>query len=236
MKKGILTAVFALIWLAGMVAGLFFTLRATIISSAYFAKTYEKLDIEKSTAISVEDCTRAIYRLVEYMEGDAESIQLQVKENGTTVAMYNRQEIEHMVDVRALYQSFRMFSLLSIGAFVLMLALCLWKKQLIPCLRRAFSRSWIVLGALVLVLGLWVLIDFNSFWTGFHYLFFDNTLWLMDPAVCRMIRICPIELFYGIVVRTGLIFILLFGIAPPAIFALRKRHRGHKSDKPEESV
>ncbi len=222
MTKRLYTFLFALVWLGVMIACLFLTLRATIASPDYFSERYEQIGIEAATGIPQEDCTRAVFRLVEYMEGRVDSIQLSVTENGQTVQMYNGQEIEHMVDVRALYQGFRVFSWLALGAFALMLALGAWKKELGALAIRAYSWAIALLILAVLGLGAWVLLDFNSFWIGFHRLFFTNELWLMDPAVCRMIRICPIELFYGIVVRTGLVFVCIF-IALPLVGRLIAR-------------
>lgn len=60
-------------------------------------------------------------------------------------------------------------------------------------------------------LGIWVAVDFNSFWINFHYLFFDNDLWILSYRTDRMIRICPQQLFYDIVVKFGLIFLAAFG-------------------------
>ena len=53
-------------------------------------------------------------------------------------------------------------------------------------------------------------VDFNSFWNGFHRLFFTNDLWLMDYNTCRMIRICPLQLFNDIVIRFALMFMAPF--------------------------
>ncbi len=225
MKKNLITAAFALCVTAVMIAYLFLVLRLTIKQPAYFAGRYEELDIESSTGISVGDCTRAVYRLVEYMEGGVDDIQLTVSENGSDVEMYNWQEIEHMKDVRALYQGFRAFMWISFGLFGLSLVLIIWKKELAALWEGGLIWALAVILAAVLILGAWVLIDFNSFWTGFHRLFFTNDLWLMNPAVCRMIRICPIELFYGIVLRIGLCFIAVIALMCATSIAHRRKNK-----------
>lgn len=104
-----------------------------------------------------------------------------------------------MVDVKNLYQSFRKSQLAAIAAFVMVLLLSLSERNkgrssiTLRSLAVAVIIFFIILGAL----GIWAYTDFTAFWTAFHHLFFTNDLWLMDPAVCRMIRICPESLFAG---------------------------------------
>ncbi|MDO5112294.1 MAG: TIGR01906 family membrane protein [Clostridia bacterium] len=229
MKDKVFGALLVLLWLLALVGCLFMTLRVLINDEAYFQRGYEKLDMQSLIGISDEDCTRSLMRMIDYMEGRVDAIQLTVTENGERVDMFNQQEIDHMVDVRTLYQAWRTVAWCALGALALLLALLVIK----PCralVLRALGRAWIVLGVAVAAAGIWVLADFNSFWMQFHYLFFDNDLWLMDPAVCRMIRICPIELFYGIVVRVGVVFLTAFG-ALPALGAILIKRRDRKEGR-----
>ena len=226
MKGRALRALLAPLWLLALTGCLFLTLRVLIHDEAYFRRGYERLDMLSRIGISDEDCTRALMRMIDYMEGRADAIQLAVTENGARVDMFNQQEIDHMVDVRALYQAWRVVMRCGLAALALLLGLLCLKPSRAAALW-SLGRAWMALGALALILGAWVLWDFNSFWTGFHRLFFDNDLWLMDPAVCRMIRICPIELFYGIVVRLGAAFLTAFGLLP-ALCAIAYKRKERK--------
>lgn len=226
MRDRLLRAAFALLWLLALTGCLFLTLRTLINDQGYFKRGYERLDMLSRIGISDSDCAKALARMIAYMEGREASIQLTVTENGRPVEMFNEQEIAHMVDVRALYQAWRGVMYAGLAALSALLA-ALAVKRTRALAWRGLWLAWTALLALSLVLGAWVLADFNSFWTNFHYLFFDNELWLMDPAVCRMIRICPIELFYGIVVRTGAVFLTAFGLLP-AVCALAVKKSARK--------
>lgn len=59
----------------------------------------------------------------------------------------------------------------------------------------------------MLLIGLASVIDFNAVFVQFHHIFFDNDLWLFDPATDYMIRMLPEGLFYDMVIRIGLLFI-----------------------------
>lgn len=114
--------------------------------------------------------------MIQYMRGHRDSIQITVSEYGSAVEMFNRQEIDHMVDVKSLYQSFRKSQLAAIAAFVMVLLLSLSERKkgrssiTLRSLAVAVIIFFIILGAL----GIWAYTDFTAFWTAFHHLFFTN--------------------------------------------------------------
>lgn len=212
-KNAVYTALLAIAALLIIIAVLFTSLQICINQRNWYYESYVKYGTAKETQISDEEMTEAIFRLIDYMEGRVDSIQLSVTEAGRVVEMYNRQEIDHMVDVRALYQAWRAVRTYGGILAAITIAVCMLtlpKGQRIGMLCRGFLIAAAVFGAVLIVLGIWVAVDFNSFWTEFHHLFFTNDLWLMDYATCRMIRICPLQLFNDIVVRFALMFLIPF--------------------------
>ena len=75
------------------------------------------------------------------------------------------------------------------------------------------------------------MIDFNAVFVQFHHIFFDNDLWLFDPAEDYMIRMLPEGLFYDMVMRIGglfagmLILLLIISLAPKFLSRRRRRKR-----------
>ncbi len=215
LKKLPYVLVISLCCVAILISLMFTALRSVIADPSIFLDFYRNNNIEQSIGISAEDCTIAITRMVDYMEGKADSIQLTVTENGRIVEMYNDQEIQHMVDVRNIYQFFvhaRLPSFLSLLVVMVMIYIASSKGIKNVVLPGLYLAGGIV-GSVILLCGVWVMIDFGSFWISFHHLFFTNDLWLMDYATCRMIRICPESLFYNIVIawflRLGMFAILI---------------------------
>lgn len=164
-----------------------------------FLRFYSEYGTEERFGIEPKQCAAALMAMIQYMRGHRDSIQITVSEYGSTVEMFNRQEIDHMIDVKNLYQSFRKSQLAAIAAFVMVLLLSLSerKKGRSSITLRSLAVAVIIFFIILGVLGIWAYTDFTAFWTTFHHLFFTNDLWLMDPAVCRMIRICPESLFAG---------------------------------------
>lgn len=100
-RNAVYTALLTIASLLIITAVLFTSLQFCMNQRDWYYKTYVKYNTDKHTMMSKEDMTEAIFRLVDYMEGRVDSIQLSVTEAGRVVEMYNRQEIDHMVDVRA---------------------------------------------------------------------------------------------------------------------------------------
>ena len=100
-------------------------------------------------------------------------------------------------------------------------------------IKRILARSyWIALGisaGAVAVIGIASLADFNSVFVRFHHIFFDNDLWIFDPATDYMIRMLPEGLFYDFVMRIGGMFIgmlavlFLLSILPAVVSKIRKK-------------
>lgn len=211
-----------------IVAALFTCLQAGINNREYFEQKYQALGVAARLGMSNEDVTASLMRLVDYMEGRAPDISIQVDVNGRQVEMFNEREIAHMVDVRNLYQAWRTVRDIALifSLFIILMLVKLCGKEAWQTLAKGFLYA---LGGFLILAGLlaaWVLMDFGSFWTSFHLLFFTNDLWLLDPATSRMINICPLGLFYDIVVRMGTAFgiaVAIPALSGAAYLGLRKR-------------
>lgn len=203
-----LTIFISLLFIIGL---LFFGLRSIITNRDFYEKQYTQLGHAARMGMSTEHLVNATLRMIDYMEGRCESIDIMVTADGASVPMFNQREQDHMVDVRVLYQAWRTAAYAFIGLYVLMIAWLFWRKQPIRFLTRAFFQASLAFLLLLLALGAWVFFDFNSFWTAFHHLFFTNDLWLLDPATSRMINMMPLELFFSIVLSMAARFLLVWG-------------------------
>lgn len=219
-------------WLLLIAAVLVTCLQIAVNDRQWFLSEYVKLGTARQAGMSNADMAAALGQLVDYMEGRAQSIQLEVTVNGSKTDMYNRREIDHMVDVRALYQFW--LAVRTVGGLAALAVLFLvsrWmRRDALPVLCGSFLRACGVFLVLALAIALWVSVDFSGFWVQFHHLFFTNDLWLLDPATSRMIQICPEELFYDIVTRVGTWFGgILVALLAACILYLAVRRRRHST-------
>ncbi|MBR2067449.1 MAG: DUF1461 domain-containing protein, partial [Solobacterium sp.] len=85
------------------------------------------------------------------------------------------------------------------------------KKQFFSFFKESFQQGCILLSVVVAFVAIWAILDFNSFWMNFHYVFFDNDLFLLDPNISIMINMFPERFFFDMVAM--IIFTFLFVVA-----------------------
>ncbi|MCF0115094.1 MAG: DUF1461 domain-containing protein, partial [Erysipelotrichaceae bacterium] len=90
-----------------------------------------------------------------------------------------------------------------------------------------FKDSFKAAGLLYLViLGcccLWAVTDFDAFWINFHYVFFDNELFFLDPRTDILIMMVPGGFFFDLVFRIVLYFVVSMAVLVFGGYTLAKR-------------
>lgn len=121
--------------------------------------------------------------------------------------LFNQRELDHMVDVKVLITW-----LLNIwyGVTFLLGAMLIWfrRTRRWTQFRRAVGTGGIVTIAALSFVGLLVAINFQWFFTQFHYIFFEGDTWLFFSSD-TLIRLFPIEFWLDAAI--GVILITLIG-------------------------
>lgn len=172
-------------------------------NKGYYEKQYHKLEIAKTIGISEVDLMRTTDDLLDYIKGHREDLDIVVVIDGVEVQMFNQREIDHMVDVQVL-----MLNVLFLRNVLILTALLIFLYALISkdifdlvLMFQALIQGG---GIMILVLGfigVYAVVDFDSFWIQFHELLFTNDLWLLDPNTDRLIMMVPQAFFSGLVYR-----------------------------------
>lgn len=211
---------------------LFTALQITINDKNFIEYEYARLSLARRMGMSNLDLVNSCERLIDYMEGRADNIDITVTVNGEQVRMFDQeQEISHMADVRLLYQRFRSFR-----DFGVLLALVLYLLSAVLHIRTAMHTlaAGYAYGAFVIALfagflGTWAALDFSNFWTFFHQMLFWNEDWLFDASASRMINMLPEQFFSDVIMRMALIaavaFVLLLAVSIVALLSIRKKRR-----------
>ena len=88
---------------------------------------------------------------------------------------------------------------------------------------RAICVIWLLFLAAFSALMAYVVTHFDTAFIRFHEIFFDNDLWMLDPAESLMINMLPEEFFYDTAVRIGLFFLVPFLLILLASFIVWRR-------------
>jgi len=177
---------------------------------SYFERFYDANETYEELNMSKSDLMMATDRLLDYIVGKEESLEFDVVVANQQTQMFNEKEIEHMIDVKTLYNAMVVVQYVGYGMFLLsiIIGLAIYKKKLFPILLEASKKALVFLLVIIVGIGLMAIIDFNSFWNAFHKVLFTNDLWLLNPATDRMIVMVPLHFFQQLVARIVLYWLI----------------------------
>lgn len=212
---------------------LVFTAIGLVINDETFINNeFTVLGISQEMGISNSDLVNAMGRLVDYMEGDADDINVEVTIDGQETEMFDYpQEAEHMSDVRQIYMTIASYR--DIGVLVMLIlylfAAVIHFRKAPQHLAQGYLSGAFVMLLIFGFLGTWAALDFSNFWTFFHQTLFWNDLWLFDSTQSRMINMLPEEIFEDIIARVALYAgAVVAALIALSILALALSSEGHK--------
>ena len=193
-------------------------------SESFYRKEFRKLHTAEYVGVDEESVNSVTRVLLDYLKDDRQDISIRVNVNGVMTEFYNEREKAHMVDVKRLYKA---ASAVGYGGIVVLLfattlALVVKDREV-----RMESLNGYVLGNAVFLgivagLSIWAALDFGSFWTSFHRLFFTNDLWQLNPYTDRMINVFEEQLFFDLVIRIALFAMAVMAVILVAVIIYRK--------------
>ncbi len=190
----------------------------------FFRDFYSKNNSAEEIGISFEDLMTSTEVLLDYTRGTTESMDVEVTVDGRKEEMFNKRETDHMVDVRELYLGAIFIRNAGVIFFGMMVLSDRFRK------RFSFSSHWhsvkqaaTIIFAVIALIVMAAVIDFNTFWTNFHLIFFRNDLWLLNPNTDRLILMVPLDFFIALVTRIILAAITGCSLLIAAIYVLHRK-------------
>ena len=184
----------------------------------YFEKEYTKYQVLDSLpSMTMEDLLQVTDEMMDYLKGDREDLHVMTVMGGEEREFFNEREIAHMGDVQVLFLQAMALRRLCL----LVLILCLVLLPLTKADVRRVLPSSICIGtglffAATAGLALIISSNFTKYFVIFHHIFFDNDLWILDPATDMLINIVPEGFFMDTAARIA----LLFGASSAILFGL----------------
>ena len=206
---------------AGLILG--FALIAALLITSFeiamyadfdvYRQEYEKYDVLSDLNMSMDDAMDVTRQMMAYLRGEGDTLSVITTVDGRVQDFFNEQDRFHMGEVRDLFiggLNIRTGAL--VIAVLCILLLILTKADLKKTVPAGYQAALAVTAAALLFLGIACAVDFNTVFVKFHHIFFDNDLWIFDPAEDYMIRMLPEGLFFDMVVRIGCIFAGLLAV------------------------
>lgn len=206
---------------AGLILG--FALIAALLITSFeiamyadfdvYRQEYEKYDVLSDLDMTMDDAMDVTRQMMAYLRGEGDTLSVITTVDGREQDFFNEQDRFHMGEVRDLFiGGFNIRTGALVIAVLCILLLILTKADLKKTVPAGYQAALAVTAAALLFLGIACAVDFNAVFVKFHHIFFDNDLWIFDPAEDYMIRMLPEGLFFDMVVRIGCIFAGLLAV------------------------
>lgn len=199
----------------------------------YFEKEYTKYHVLDSLPpMTMDNLLKVTDEMMDYLKGDREDLHVTTTMGGEQREFFNAREIAHMEDVKGLFlKAMSLREICLAAAVFLILLMAVTKARIRKVLPSSLCIGTGLFFALVTVLALIISTDFNKYFVMFHHIFFNNNLWILDPATDMLINIVPEGFFMDTAARIAVLFgglsLILFGVC--LFLALRKKN----SSRPE---
>ena len=206
---------------AGLILG--FALIAALLITSFeiamyadfdvYRQEYEKYDVLSDLDMTMDDAMDVTRQMMAYLRGDGDTLSVITTVDGRAQDFFNEQDRFHMGEVRDLFIGGLNIRTGALAAAVLCVLLLIFTKaDLKKVIPAGYQAALAVTAAALLFLGIACAVDFNTVFVKFHHIFFDNDLWIFDPAEDYMIRMLPEGLFFDMVARIGCIFAGLLAV------------------------
>ncbi|MDD3360624.1 MAG: TIGR01906 family membrane protein [Hespellia sp.] len=205
-------------WILGVVASLalIFALLITSFEVAvysdfdWYQKEYEKYNVTNDLTMKLDDVMDVTHEMMAYLRGNREDLVVYTTIGGVeNQEFFNDQDKTHMADVQKLFLGGLKLRLIALGLLVLCLGVMIVTKvDLKRLLPRCYQLGLGFAAIGTLAVGIYAALDFNTFFTKFHEVFFTNDLWIFDPRSDYMIRMLPEGFFADMAFRIGMMFVI----------------------------
>lgn len=200
----------------------------------YFEREYSKYSVLNDLPeMTMDDLLTVTDEMMAYLRGNRENLHVFTTMGGESREFFNSREIAHMEDVRELFIGGIWLRRIGIGIACLYAAvLIFWcrgsserKLQLRSLIPGSLCLGTGIFFSAALIIAAVIASDFSRYFIVFHHLFFDNDLWLLDPATDMLINIVPEPFFMDTALRIAILFACMVMIFFILCFHLWKRSR-----------
>ena len=168
-----------------------------------YRRGFEKYNISVYSGITDEDLIRVGADLRRYFNSTEEPLRVVVSVYGMERELYNEREVHHMRDVKGLVRGVYWLAAITL-AFLLVVkggGYYFWRWSFAWQMARLGLYGGLLTLALVLAVGLFALVGFDSLFLLFHQISFANDLWQLDPRTDYLLIMFPQGFWFDATMR-----------------------------------
>lgn len=176
---------------------------------SFYEKEYNKYAVRSSVDISMPELMNVTKDMMAYLKGDREKLSdIKATIGGIPdTPFFNEREVLHMEDVRGLFIGavYLRYILVFISIICIIFAK-ISRGRISHFLSNVLIYGTFITLALTGILVFLIAGDFEKYFIIFHHIFFNNDLWMLDPATDNLINIVPQGFFMDMSKRIVIIF------------------------------
>jgi integral membrane protein (TIGR01906 family) len=177
------------------------SLRGLVTDRDLMLRGFRDNQVAVTTGLDDAQLGRIADAFVAYFQGPPGQIQMQVTTFGQPRALFNDREVAHMEDVQALIQWFLHIQFVAAAVVAVRIAAGVVFDRTPGPIGREMLWSTGLMVALVVLVGVLSLVDFEGLWTRFHQIAFRNDLWQLDPTRDYLIMLFPEPFWFTATIR-----------------------------------
>ena len=164
----------------------------------FYEYEYEKYNISEVTGFDAEQLKVITRHLIQFFNGKVESPQLIVEKDQDPMYLFHDYEIEHLEDVKDLFQyifQIQIISLIYFLSYLLFIIIGKKPKYWLHFWKGLRNGAILTIGSLV-ILGVFIFLGFHRLFVQFHYLVFgdpQNSPWILDPRTDYLVMMYPLN-------------------------------------------
>lgn len=195
----------------------------------FYTKEHEKITlygkpINEHIGITKEELKELTSFTLHYLNDTKATLDKKMNINGVEREVFTDDEKLHMIDVQRLNIVANYICVFSLSVIIISVVIYIKNRYSLKTFKMIFNKVLIYTLLIFSFIVLWIIIDFDSFWTFFHHLFFaGNDLWLLDLRKDILIMIVPPQFFNDLVIKISIQFILTILTVEIIVYLLNKR-------------
>lgn len=220
MKKGI-NIVSIITAIAGFIFILYLAIMPTAMNRSFFNEIYDQNDfniyqkndygLNKNVYLPKEEVKRALDHTLKYMLAEVDDLQIQVTFcDGTIENFYTESELSHMEDCQKLFVGGRNIAWMCFAIMVLGIGYLIYSKNSFKSKHiNNFFIGFVSIIAVVALVGIFAVIDFDTAFTIFHKIFFPQGNWSFYYT-SYMIQMLPQNLVFQSIAYNMIVKFLIY--------------------------
>lgn len=167
-------------------------------SPGVYQRGFEKYGVSRITGITDADLAQVGADLRHYFNSPAAPLVVKARVYGEERDIFNAREVTHLRDVKHLVWGVYLIGAVS-GVYLLLAAgvgAALNRRRFVETLaRRLLWGGGLTLG-LILAVGLFAAVGFDTMFLKFHQFFFANDFWQLDPRTDFLVMLFPQDFWF----------------------------------------